>query len=313
MSRRFVWLAAVAGLILISGPAIADPECFGPSCKMTPQALMPRVEDPPRLTSEPSAMDATGNLVDVTPPAITEDRSAQPRHNLGSQPEVKVTVNPTVRVVAPNLLAAPEPSSPAERPLLVETVTPPAAPGPAPLVPPLRPAPQMVVDPATRAVPAPRYSADAAPQPPTVVRPRQAERPARVARPAAPAPAPARAVQTVARERAEEPVAPQQVRAVAAYEPVAAMRPAAPVASNHVHVEGSVVVVGYPNAHDPAWERCQADRRGRRPVACGPASYHPYGAGGYRPLGTYRAYATAPAYVGVNPGPRIINIVADER
>ena len=44
---------------------------------------------------------------------------------------------------------------------------------------------------------------------------------------------------------------------------------------------------------NPSWELCQRDRRddGR----CSPYNYQPYGAYGYRPLGTYRPQRAAPA------------------
>jgi hypothetical protein len=75
-----------------------------------------------------------------------------------------------------------------------------------------------------------------------------------------------------------------------------------------------VVVSVQPHHHpDPAWKRCQIDRRERsaRHDQCGPYSYHPYGAHGYRPYGVYRGYRVAPAYV-LAPDARIITIETDD-
>jgi hypothetical protein len=70
------------------------------------------------------------------------------------------------------------------------------------------------------------------------------------------------------------------------------------------------VLPAHPNMYpDPAWKLCQVDRspHDRRYYHCGPYSYHPYGSNGYRPLGTYRAYRAAPAYV-YAPSARIIQV-----
>lgn len=71
MSRRLVLLATVSA-VLMGGLAVADPGCFGPSCRMSPQSLMPDLQDPPRLVLDAKSMDATGNLVDVTPPPLAD-------------------------------------------------------------------------------------------------------------------------------------------------------------------------------------------------------------------------------------------------
>ena len=62
---------------------------------------------------------------------------------------------------------------------------------------------------------------------------------------------------------------------------------------------------------DPAWKLCQTDQRQHngRYQYCNQYSYHPYGSNGYRPMGTYRPYRSAPAYV-VAPDPRIISVEA---
>ena len=56
---------------------------------------------------------------------------------------------------------------------------------------------------------------------------------------------------------------------------------------------------------DSAWELCQKDRRSEG--RCTPYDYQPYGAYGYRPLGSYRPQHAAPAYVYV-PDAKIISI-----
>jgi hypothetical protein len=62
---------------------------------------------------------------------------------------------------------------------------------------------------------------------------------------------------------------------------------------------------------DPAVKFCQTDLRADgRYVYCNQGSYHPYGANGYRPLGSYQAYRTAPAYITVQPEPRIVSLRA---
>jgi hypothetical protein len=231
-------------------------------------------------------MDATGNLVDVTPPAIVDQRAQAPRQPNASPASVT------------------QPGAQASAESVVD------APNVAPLVPPLRPAPQMVVDPAARALPAPRYSADAGPA--------SAQPQARQAQ----MPAARKPMQTATRQPAREAAnetapEPRRARVVAhggrELRDADVVVPGVVKVAPQVHVEGSVVVVAYPNAHDPAWKRCQIDARAvRRGADCGPASYHPYGAGGYRPYGTYRAYGSAPGYIGAQPDPRIISIAAED-
>jgi hypothetical protein len=63
----------------------------------------------------------------------------------------------------------------------------------------------------------------------------------------------------------------------------------------------------YPYAQpDPAWRSCQSEQQ-RGTVYCGPTSYHPYGAYGYRPNGTYAGYRSPPIYA-VAPNAKIITI-----
>lgn len=59
---------------------------------------------------------------------------------------------------------------------------------------------------------------------------------------------------------------------------------------------------------DPAWKLCQfgESERATNPH-CGPYSYHPYGAPGYRPYGGYRPQQT-PGYILTAPNARVISI-----
>ena len=83
-------------------------------------------------------------------------------------------------------------------------------------------------------------------------------------------------------------------------------RPGVVVVAGPAYRDDGVVVV-YPG-YDPAWKICQLDPRARGQQAlCGPYSYHPYGAHGYRPYGTYKPYR-GPQVIGVAPDPRIVKI-----
>jgi hypothetical protein len=57
---------------------------------------------------------------------------------------------------------------------------------------------------------------------------------------------------------------------------------------------------------DSSWQLCQVDRPGTG-HRCIQYNYQPYGAYGYRPLGTYRAYRSSPSYVYV-PDAKVIAI-----
>ena len=68
----------------------------------------------------------------------------------------------------------------------------------------------------------------------------------------------------------------------------------------------------YPNPrHDPAWKVCQLDQRESDQRRCGAYSYHPYGANGYRPYGTYAADRGAQVYM-IAPSAKIISIDSDD-
>jgi hypothetical protein len=133
--------------------------------------------------------------------------------------------------------------------------------------------------------------------------------PARLApRSLKPAPAPVRVTNTVPED---------DVRAEPALPPVAATyrrrasAPAVVAGIGAIYAEDDVVRV-YPNPrHDPAWKVCQLDRRESDQRRCGAYSYHPYGANGYRPYGTYAAERGAQIYM-IAPSAKIISIDSDD-
>jgi hypothetical protein len=93
-----------------------------------------------------------------------------------------------------------------------------------------------------------------------------------------------------------------------------------PVPAGHGHARAPRVIAIEPGVApayailrpDPAWKRCQIgpNAGGEGAYFCGPYSYHPYGAHGYRPYGSYRAYRSAPGYV-LAPSAKIISIDSD--
>lgn len=68
-------------------------------------------------------------------------------------------------------------------------------------------------------------------------------------------------------------------------------------------------IIVYPRVYNfPGQQLCQVDRNDRRfREFCSPQSYHPFGASGYRPFGTYRPYRSAQRYW-VMPSARIVTI-----
>ena len=68
-------------------------------------------------------------------------------------------------------------------------------------------------------------------------------------------------------------------------------------------------LVIYPKIYNfPGQQLCQVDANDRRyREFCAPPSYHPYGASGYRPYGTYRPYRGMRRYW-VAPDARIVKI-----
>ena len=162
--------------------------------------------------------------------------------------------------------------------------------------------PQMVVDPATRqAVPqAPRYSADAGPRRPLQPAPSYDER----------ADGPVRVVNQGPVYSGRAPSAAHDAAQTPSYPGAGAMV----VASGALQPEyGGLPVYPYLRP-DPAWKLCQIDappRGARVHYYCGPYSYHPYGANGYRPYGSYRPYRSAPVYV-YAPDARVLYIESDD-
>ncbi len=252
MSRRIALPCAVLLMALTAPGAVADPECFDPNGCRAP-ARMPAVIDPP---PPPAA--------DVLPPALPEETADAP-------------------AASPRAQAAAQ-----------------------------RPRPQMVVDPAPSAPEPqePRYSVDAAPRSLDVVPAPRAS--AAVRRPVrAPAAVPAKVREVAEAAPAPHDVEPEVVRPARAVRapsrgvvqaeqtPPRAVYvvnqgpdhsgyggPAIVTLNGPVHYDDGVAV---PYRHrDPAWKLCQiAAHRGEARADCGPYSYHPYGAGGYRPLGRY--------------------------
>ena len=202
-----------------------------------------------------------------------------------------LVLDPPAAVPAPEAEAAPQ--LPAHKPVAAPRIR-----------------PQMVVDPALRPpAPAlqppvavePRYSVDAAPR--NYERrevPRPVQRVVEVPPPGA------------AAEREVYTVNPGPTHSAGASSPsyVVNQGPTYGVALPVPPAEPDVIVHPYAQP-DPVWQRCQTDAGGRRHIKCVPASYHPYGAGGYRPMGTYRPYR-APGVVMTAPDARIITIEPED-
>jgi hypothetical protein len=168
---------------------------------------------------------------------------------------------------------------------------------------PARALPQVVATPET----APVKVIAAPPRPP--VQSFADHEPARLApRSLKAAPAPVRLTNAVPEDevRAEQALPP-----TATYRPRRAAAPAVVAGVGAVYAEDDVVRV-YPNPrHDPAWKICQLDQRERDQRRCGAYSYHPYGANGYRPYGTYAAERGASVYM-IAPNAKIISIDSDD-
>jgi len=137
--------------------------------------------------------------------------------------------------------------------------------------------------------------------------------PARLApRSLKPAPAPVRVTDAVPEDeaRAEQALPPTAPPAVT-YRPRRAAAPAVVAGIGAVYAEDDVVRV-YPNPrHDPAWKICQLDQRESDQRRCGAYSYHPYGANGYRPYGTYAEGQGRQVYM-IAPSAKIISIDSDD-
>jgi hypothetical protein len=137
--------------------------------------------------------------------------------------------------------------------------------------------------------------------------------PARLApRSLKPAPAPVRVTNAVPEDEVRaEPALPPATPPAATHRPRRAAPPAVVVGTGAIYAEDDVVRV-YPNPrHDPAWKVCQLDHRESDQRRCGAYSYHPYGANGYRPYGTYAAGGGAQVYM-IAPSAKIIAIDSDD-
>jgi hypothetical protein len=174
----------------------------------------------------------------------------------------------------------------------------------APKLAPARALPQVVATPEVAPV---KVIAAPAPRPP--VQSFADQEPARLApRSLKPAPAPVRVTNAVpADDIRAEPTLPQ----APTYRPRRAAAPAVVAGVGAIYAEDDVVRV-YPNPrHDPAWKVCQLDQRESDQRRCGAYSYHPYGANGYRPYGTYAAERGAQIYM-IAPSAKIISIDSDD-
>ena len=123
-----------------------------------------------------------------------------------------------------------------------------------------------------------------------------------------PAPVPVRVTKALPEDdvRAEPTLPPVVYRARRA-----AAAPAVVAGLGAIYAEDDMVRV-YPNPrHDPAWKVCQLDRRESDQRRCGAYSYHPYGANGYRPYGTYADGRGAQIYM-IAPNAKIISIDSDD-
>ena len=177
----------------------------------------------------------------------------------------------------------------------------------APKLTPARALPQVVATPQVAPV-----KAIAAPAPRPAVQSFADHEPARLApRSLKPAPAPVRVTNAVPEDDVRaEPSLPPAAPQPATYRPRRAAAPAVVAGVGAVYAEDDVVRV-YPNPrHDPAWKVCQLDQRESDQRRCGAYSYHPYGANGYRPYGTYAAERGGQVYM-VAPNAKIISIDGD--
>ena len=106
-----------------------------------------------------------------------------------------------------------------------------------------------------------------------------------------------------------EPALPPALPSTPAYRArrAAVAAPAVVAGVGAIYAEDDVVRV-YPNPqHDPAWKVCQLDQRESDQRRCGAYSYHPYGANGYRPNGTYAEERGRQVYM-IAPSAKIISI-----
>lgn len=79
-----------------------------------------------------------------------------------------------------------------------------------------------------------------------------------------------------------------QHRLFVVFSAIAAMLVVSPV---QVRADDTIVLVQPRIYNFPGQQLCQVDRSDRRyREFCAPQSYHPYGAFGYRPLGTYQVH-----------------------
>jgi hypothetical protein len=274
MSRRIAYLFVAAGCFTFIAPAVADPECFDGVCRM-PEVL--ELQLPPA----PAADDPNVANASVTAKPVQQ---AAEHEQLRSGP-------------------APEPVRPQMR---VDDLPRPA----------LRPVPLPVAEKQIEKMPQPVVEKQIEK---TAVSEKTAEK--------AMAKSPAKPVRQVARELARQapPVIEESVQPSEPVEVVSRRYTAPEPQRNYalypqpVQPSAGVVIVA-PGAQygddgiavanarqDSSWQLCQTDRPGAGHNRCIQYNYQPYGASGYRPLGTYRAYRSSPSYVYV-PDAKVITI-----
>jgi hypothetical protein len=266
--RRIVSLFAVIACATIAAPAGADPECFDGVCRM------PEVIEAP----EPSAAQASAAPEETAPPAPQQ---------VVSQPAA-----PLQAVVPPAVTQqAAQPVSPEHpHPAISQRLGPP----PEPIRPQMRvddhPRPGSAPKPGRAIQPAIEYVAE---QP--VKQPRRAAAP--------PAVQPDEPIEVVSRRygTAEPPqvYAPRPVYHVQPSAGVVVVAPGAQYGADGIAVANA--------RQDSSWHLCQVDRPGYAHNRCMQYNYQPYGAYGYRPLGSYREYKQSPSYVYV-PDAKVITI-----
>lgn len=179
----------------------------------------------------------------------------------------------------------------------------------APKLTPAKALPQVVETPQVAPV---KVTAAPAPRPP--VQNFADHEPARLApRTVQPAPVPVRVTNALPQDAARvEPALPPALPPAPIYRPRRATgAPAIVAGPGAIYAEDDVVRV-YPNPrHDPAWKVCQLDQRESDQRRCGAYSYHPFGANGYRPYGTYAEGGGSQVYM-IAPSAKIIAIDSDD-
>lgn len=330
MSRRIAVFALAAGTALMVGPVAADQECFDSTC-MQPAA----VEAPAEVVRTPVEASRVLDEIAHAPAEIVRapaevghaaiDAIAAPDDvasahaaagNDMAKDRAKDSAKDLIKDLAkdlpgdlPNDTSKGLPQDLAKMPV-VET--------PPPAVVARKVPPEQRIYPKSAPEPAPRRAAQSSPPRPAPPAPRYTDEQdipvQEVQARDAPIGAPVRVVNPRARYRTEQPAVSVEASAQVPMRAPAYRRAGSPnviVVAPPIAEDGTIAA--YPAlAPDPNWKLCQIEQRSGRYHYCTAYSYHPYGAGGYRPMGTYRAYGTAPGYVTTQPDARIISLDQDD-